>query len=269
MPSKPKDTTPWSDAELGAAIKAYLGMLHQELGGIAYNKAAVNRDLRAGELAARTEGSVEFRMQNISAALYELKMPYIAGYKPARNIGADVKEKMRALLSAYGLESLEPYVPTADPASLETRVSELRQRHLGAIPSGSIAPSMSTSTVTSFVRDPAVKAWVLQAAHGHCEACGSPAPFVGNDGLPYLEVHHVMPLSSHGSDRTTNAVALCPNCHRRCHHSIDRDEFKIMLYERIPRLILEVLEPHSHAATEPVSPEVSSGLSQAVPSSFG
>ncbi|WP_281911196.1 hypothetical protein [Massilia varians] len=114
MPSRPKDTIPWSDDELGAAIKAYLSMLHKELAGIAYNKAAVNRDLRADALAARTEGSVEFRMQNISAALYELKMPYIVGYKPARNIGSDVKEKMSALLSAYGVESLEPYVPTAD-----------------------------------------------------------------------------------------------------------------------------------------------------------
>jgi len=244
-------------------------MLHKELSGIAYNKAAVNRDLRAGALAARTEGSVEFRMQNISAALYELKMPYIAGYKPARNIGSDVKEKMSALLSAYGVESLEPYVPTADGNSLEARVSELRQRHLGAIPRGSIAPGVSTSTVTTFVRDPAVKAWVLQAANGSCEACGSPAPFIGTDGLPYLEVHHVMPLSSHGSDRTTNAAALCPNCHRRCHHSIDRDEFKIMLYERIPRLILEVPEPHGHAAAEPMHSELNSALLQVVPSTSG
>ena len=244
-------------------------MLHKELAGIAYNKAAVNRDLRADALAGRTEGSVEFRMQNISAALYELKMPYIVGYKPARNIGSDVKEKMSALLSAYGVESLEPYVPTADINSLSARVSELRQRHLGAIPRGAITPGVSTSTVTTFVRDPAVKAWVLQAANGHCEACGSPAPFIGTDGLPYLEVHHVMPLSSHGSYRTTNAVALCPNCHRRCHHSMDRDEFRIMLYERIPRLILEVPEPHDHAAAEPMPSEVNSALSQAVPWSSG
>ena len=236
---------------------------------MAYNKAAINRDLRAGALAARTKGSVEFRMQNISAALYELKMPYIAGYKPAPNIGSDVKEKMNALLSAYGVESLEPYVPTADANSLATRVSELRQRHLGAIPPGSIAPSVSTSTVTTFVRDPAVKAWVLQAANGNCEACGNPAPFIGNDGLPYLEVHHVMPLSSHGSDRTTNAAALCPNCHRRCHHSMDRDEFKIMLYERIPRLILEVPEPNGHPDAEALNPEINSALLQAVPSISG
>lgn len=233
----------WSDAELAIAIKAYLQMLHAELQGFAYNKAAVNRDLRAGPLAGRTKGSIEFRMQNISAALYELKMPYIAGYLPALNIGSAVKEKMVVLLSAQGIESLEAYVPTSNMETLAERVSDLRQRPLGVIPKGSLAPAKVTTTTTIFVRDPAVKAWVLQAANGNCEGCGSPAPFKGADGLPYLEVHHVMPLSSHGSDKVTNAVALCPNCHRRCHYSTDRDEFKLTLYERIPRLDVEVPEP--------------------------
>lgn len=236
------DSDAWNDAELAATIKAYLRMLHAELNGVRSNKAAINRELRAGPLASRTKGSIEFRMQNISAALYELKMPYIAGYLPARNIGPTIKAKMIALLSAAGIDSLEAYVPTPDDSMLSERVSDLRQRHLGTIPKGSDAPQTVTVTTTSYVRDPAVKAWVLQAAKGHCEGCGNPAPFIGMDGLPYLEVHHVMPLSSHGSDKTTNAVALCPNCHRRCHHSKDRDEFKLTLYEKVSRLIVEVPE---------------------------
>lgn len=237
------DSKTWSDAELAVTIKAYLKMLYAELNGVAYNKAAVNRTLRAGPLANRTKASIEFRMQNISAALYELKMPYIAGYLPARNIGSAVKEKMIALLSAEGIESLEDYVPTPDANTLSKRVSDLRQRNLGAVPKGSQVPQTVTVTSTAYVRDPAVKAWVLQAANGICEGCDNPAPFSGTDGLPYLEVHHVMPLSSHGSDKTTNAVALCPNCHRRCHHANDRDEFKLMLYQRVSRLIVEVPEP--------------------------
>lgn len=232
----------WSDAELAVTIKAYLQMLYAELNGESYNKAAVNRALRAGPLAGRTKASIEFRMQNISAALYELKMPYIAGYLPARNIGTSVKEKMIALLSVQGIESLEAYVPTPHPDTLSERVANLRQRHLGSVPRGAQSPPAVTVTTTSYVRDPAVKAWVLQAANGRCEGCDSPAPFIGMDGLPYLEVHHVMPLSSHGSDKTTNAVALCPNCHRRCHYSKDRDEFKLSLYQRVPRLLVEAPE---------------------------
>lgn len=242
------DSTAWSDTELAVTIKAYLRMLYAELNGVSYNKAATNRELRSGPLANRTKGSIEFRMQNISAALYELKMPYIAGYLPARNIGSTVKEKMIALLSAEGIDSLEAYVPSPEPSTLSKRVSALRQRHLGTIPQGSSAPETVTVTTTSYVRDPAVKAWVLQAAKGICEGCGNPAPFIGTDGLPYLEVHHVMPLSSHGSDKTTNAVALCPNCHRRCHHSTDRDEFKLMLYQQVSRLIVEVPELFEPAA---------------------
>jgi len=49
-----------------AAIKA-LEMLGRELAGEPNNKAEVNRVLRAGPLHARSQGSVEFRMQNISS----------------------------------------------------------------------------------------------------------------------------------------------------------------------------------------------------------
>ena len=51
-----------------------------------------------------------------------------------------------------------------------------------------------------------------------CEECGLPAPFVrASDGTPYLEVHHRQPLASDGLDTVDNAVAVCPNCHRKAH----------------------------------------------------
>jgi 5-methylcytosine-specific restriction protein A len=233
----------WDDEELMSAVQAYLGMLRLELKGEWYSKAEVNRQLRDGPLAIRTKASVEFRMQNISAALYELKMPYIAGYLPARNIGSAVKEKMVELLRLNDIEFLTAYVPTPDANDLSAKVSLLRKQAYLKLPPGSKHPQLAVRTTSSYVRDPAVKAWVLEAARGTCEGCDSPAPFSGNDGLPYLEVHHVMPLASHGSDTTTNAVGLCPNCHRRCHYSNDSDEFKLRLYEKIPRLQLEVPEP--------------------------
>lgn len=205
----------WNDEELMSAVRAYLGMLRLELEGGSYNKSEVNRQLRDGPLAIRTKASVEFRMQNISAALCELKMPYIAGYLPARNIGSAVKEKMVELLRLNDIEFLSAYVPTPDANDLSAKVSLLRKQAYLKLPIGSIHPQLAFRTASSYVRDPAVKAWVLEVAQGICEGCGDPAPFLGNDGLPYLEVHHVMPLASHGSDTTTNAVALCPNCHRR------------------------------------------------------
>lgn len=247
----------WSDAELTSAVRAYLRMLHAELGGEAYSKAEVNRHLREGPLEGRTKASIEFRMQNISAALYELRMPRISGYLPARNIGSAVKEKMITLLRRNGIDSLSAFVPTSDEKILAAKVTELRKRQLRKIPIGTSTPAFVTSTINSFVRDPAVKAWVLQIANGMCEGCDFPAPFVGQDGLPFLEVHHVVPLSSHGSDRITNAAALCPNCHRRCHYSSERDEFKLELYDKVSRLILEVPEQLAQETDEfiPIDPQ--------------
>ncbi|WP_422840217.1 HNH endonuclease [Aeromonas veronii] len=91
----------------------------------------------------------------------------------------------------------------------------------------------------AYIRDPSVKAWVLQQAKGHCEFCECPAPFLKEDGQPYLEVHHVTPLSEGGSDRTTNAVALCPNCHRRMHHSQNKLELRDEAVKKIYRLVHE------------------------------
>ncbi len=68
-------------------------------------------------------------------------------------------------------------------------------------------------------RNPDVIAEVLDRANGICEVCGSDAPFRrSKDDHPYLEVHHQVPLSTGGEDSVENAVALCPNCHRRHHY---------------------------------------------------
>jgi len=62
-------------------------------------------------------------------------------------------------------------------------------------------------------------------AKGICEGCGTPAPFVGEQGAPFLEVHHLLRLADDGPDTPENVAALCPNCHRRAHYSSDRIEF--------------------------------------------
>ncbi|MDR2824840.1 MAG: HNH endonuclease [Prevotellaceae bacterium] len=60
--------------------------------------------------------------------------------------------------------------------------------------------------------------FVLRRANGYCERCGKYAPFLTNDGRPYLEVHHKIPLSQNGEDTIENTTALCPNCHKHAHH---------------------------------------------------
>lgn len=96
---------------------------------------------------------------------------------------------------------------TADEAELQERVSKLRKENI-AILAGQAKPATAATTGQAYVRDPLVKAWVLQNANGKCEGCGNPAPFVGDDGEPFLESHHVLLLADGGSDTITNAVAL-------------------------------------------------------------
>lgn len=70
----------------------------------------------------------------------------------------------------------------------------------------------------AFRRNADVVVEVLIRANGTCEECHSPAPFFrATDNSPYLEVHHLKLLSAGGEDTVANAIALCPNCHRKLH----------------------------------------------------
>ncbi|MBU3557174.1 HNH endonuclease [Polynucleobacter sp. Ross1-W9] len=56
---------------------------------------------------------------------------------------------------------------------------------------------------------------VIDRSGGICQLCDSQAPFLDRNGRPYLEIHHVKPLSLGGRHTVENLVALCPNCHQK------------------------------------------------------
>mgnify|MGYP001050071803 CR=1 FL=1 len=88
----------WSDIELEASIDAYLEMLEFERTSTAYKKSDTNRLLREGLLSARSKGSIEFRMQCISAALERIDLPRIPGYQPAKNLGPDIQIRLETII---------------------------------------------------------------------------------------------------------------------------------------------------------------------------
>lgn len=93
--------------------------------------------------------------------------------------------------------------------------SSARRKRLASAPA---KPVFFYQAVRAYVRNPDVVAETLFQANGICGECGSAAPFTRrSDGSPYLEVHHVKPLSEGGLDVLANAIALCPNCHRKAH----------------------------------------------------
>jgi len=73
-------------------------------------------------------------------------------------------------------------------------------------------------TTLTYQRNRDVVSEVLERAKGVCENCGNNAPFLrAKDNTPYLEVHHIIMLADGGEDTVENALALCPNCHRKKH----------------------------------------------------
>jgi hypothetical protein len=109
-------------------------------------------------------------------------------------------------------------------------------------PPGRQTPEQKKGITTIFVRDPAVRAWVAVRAQGSCELCRAIAPFCNDHGEPFLEVHHVVPLAEGGADTVDNAVALCPNCHRRVHHASDRSQVRQSLEALQAKLTTETLQ---------------------------
>jgi 5-methylcytosine-specific restriction protein A len=100
------------------------------------------------------------------------------------------------------------------------------------------APSVAghVSTRLNRARSEAIRLYVLRRAHGRCEACRAETPFERADGSPYLEPHHVARLADDGPDHPAKVIALCPNCHRRTHHSIDARAFNRRLIRRLRRI---------------------------------
>lgn len=160
-------------------------------------------------------------------------------WSDAESLQADQIERLLARPIAVSLSEL----PTDNADELQERVARateyLRKSakyRTNGPPSGQPAPPKTKASSSRFIRDPNVIAWVLVKAAGHCEVCGDAAPFLRADGEPFLEVHHVRFLSQGGPDTTDNAVACCPNCHRRFHHDPERDTLRLRVIASIPRL---------------------------------
>lgn len=74
----------WTDREIDLIVADYFGMLALELAGKPFVKAHRNAALQ--ELTGRSRGSIEWKHQNISAALYHLGVRWVEGYKPRFNL---------------------------------------------------------------------------------------------------------------------------------------------------------------------------------------
>jgi 5-methylcytosine-specific restriction protein A len=218
----------WSEQELKAAVVAYVQMHNDEANGVSFVKKNIYAQL--SERFGRSEKSFEYRMQNISYIYSVMGRKWVSGLKPAKNVGSKIAATIERLISEVEGQKFQLV------AEFETEVSSHKSKDNLVKPTGIREPGKIFSTVTSFVRDPKIKAWVLKAADGKCESCNSKAPFVAENSEPFLEVHHLRRLADGGSDTISNVVALCPNCHREMHYGINKLALIESMYSKVSRL---------------------------------
>lgn len=87
----------WSRKEVTLIVEDYFDMLRKELQGTAFNKTA-HRIALLPRLKDRSNGSVEFKHQNISAILVRAGQPFIKGYKPMANFQNILEEEVMSVL---------------------------------------------------------------------------------------------------------------------------------------------------------------------------
>ncbi len=105
----------WTQREVEACVIAYLDMLTLEIAGQPYSKADFNRRVQAE--TGRSKGSVEFKMQNVSAVLDQMGRRWIKGYKPAKHaqIGP-IKDTLERLLPGFDADSGSGDRPSPKPS---------------------------------------------------------------------------------------------------------------------------------------------------------
>lgn len=93
--------------------------------------------------------------------------------------------------------------------------------------------------ITSYYypRDQRVSLMAMENNNWHCFFNKQHKLFLKEDGTPYLEAHHIIPMKYYGDfavsiDQPCNIVPLCPNCHRKIHHAqkSERDKMIKTLY---------------------------------------
>lgn len=112
--------TDWTNIEVNLIVADYFSMLEDELRGKAINKTLHRNGLK-NFIKGRSDGSIEFKHQNISAVLIKLGLPFIKGYKPKWNY----QQILEDLIINYIAQS-KPTLERTFNTFAEVQLSEIR-----------------------------------------------------------------------------------------------------------------------------------------------
>jgi len=92
--------TLWTDAELADAVDTYVFLLRAQSVSLPFRTEVAAGALLNEGLPARNDASLRYRFRNISAVVRDLGGPLLAGYSPAEQVCAGVRQRIKALLLA-------------------------------------------------------------------------------------------------------------------------------------------------------------------------
>ncbi len=97
-------------------------------------------------------------------------------------------------------------------------------------------PNRKEFLVETFARD---RGWVKEAKEKfglYCLHPGCLNTFKKQDGLPYIEVHHIVPLFEGGEDAIWNLAVICAHHHKMAHFADD------VTQKDLRKLLLSIIE---------------------------
>jgi len=212
----------WTYEQLAAAVEAYRWMQVRTAEGLKLNKTQLYRDLALKH--GRTPKAWEYRMQNISHVLDQLKEDWIEGLKPAKNVGPEVTGVLIRLLkigppsavSPATLARLEQQRQLVDESGyfLPESVEDQRNRDLRSIVRRQGQKAFRAALLEAYGGKCAMTGCgvidVLEAAHIH-RYMGKETNIVSN-GLPLrADVHTLFDLNLVGVDISTMRICISPS----------------------------------------------------------
>jgi len=211
----------WTYEQLAAAVEAYRWMQVRTAEGLKLNKTQLYRELALKH--GRTPKAWEYRMQNISHVLDQLKEEWIEGLKPAKNVGPEVTGALIKLLKVASLTAVSPatlarleqqrQIVSESGYYLPDNVEDQRARVLRSIVQRQGQREFRAALLEAYGGKCAMTGCavvdVLEAAHIH-RYLGRETNLVSNGLLLRSDLHTLFDLNLIGVDAVTMRICVAP-----------------------------------------------------------